>query len=50
MIWLMPHLAEWLGGWRWSFSVLAIGPAFGAVSMLILRRRPDAAKLAGGRR
>ncbi|WP_117192176.1 MFS transporter [Rhizobium terrae] len=50
MIWLMPHIAELLGGWRWTFVLLAVGPAFGAASMLILRRRPEAARLAGGRR
>ncbi|WJR65337.1 MFS transporter [Neorhizobium sp. CSC1952] len=50
MIWLMPHLAELLGGWRWTFVLLAVGPIFGAVSMLILRGRPDAVRLAGGRR
>lgn len=50
MIWLMPHIAALLGGWRWAFVLLAVGPAFGATSMLILRRRPEAARLAGGRR
>ncbi len=50
MIWLMPHIAAFLGGWRWAFVLLAVGPAFGATSMLILRRRPEATKLAGGRR
>lgn len=35
-------------GWRWTMSVLAIGPALGAWSMLTLRRRPEAARLAGG--
>ncbi|MBP1842681.1 MFS family permease [Rhizobium petrolearium] len=50
MIWLMPHLAELLGGWRWTFILLAVGPIFGAISMLILRSRPDAIRMAGGRR
>jgi MFS family permease len=50
MIWLMPKLAALFGGWQWAFSVLAIGPAFGAASMLILRRRPEALRLANGRR
>jgi len=50
MIWLMPHLAEWLGGWQWTFSVLAVGPFIGAAAMLTLRRRPAAARLANGRR
>jgi hypothetical protein len=30
--------------------VLAIGPLFGALSMLALRRQPEALKMAGGRR
>ena len=50
MIWLMPHLAEWLGGWRWTFSILAVGPFIGAIAMLALRLRPAAARLANGRR
>lgn len=50
MIWLMPHVADFLGGWRWAFALLAIGPVFGSASMLILRTRPGAEKLAGGRR
>jgi MFS family permease len=36
-------------GWRWTMSVLAIGPAVGAWSMMVLRRRPEAARLANGR-
>jgi MFS family permease len=35
-------------GWRWSMSVLTIGPAFGISAMLALRRRPEARLLAGG--
>lgn len=50
MIWLMPHLADWLGGWQWAFSLLAAGPFMGAAAMLTLRRRPAAARLANGRR
>jgi MFS family permease len=50
MIWLMPHLAAWLGGWQWTFSILAIGPFVGAAAMLMLRRRPEAERLANGRR
>ena len=38
---LLPLLARHLG-WRWVFTVLAIGPALGAVAMARLRRvRPD---------
>ncbi len=50
MIWLMPHLAAWLGGWQWTFSILAVGPFIGATAMLVLRRRPEAERLANGRR
>jgi MFS family permease len=50
MIWLMPRLAGLFGSWQWTFAVLAIGPAIGATSMLILRRRPEALRLANGRR
>ncbi|WP_108661676.1 MFS transporter [Acuticoccus kandeliae] len=48
-IWLLPHIAEAVG-WRWVFLVLAIGPAFGAASMLRLRRIPESVRLAGGLR
>jgi len=37
-------------GWRWAFAVLAPGPAFGIAAMLRLRRLPEAARIAGGRR
>lgn len=37
-------------GWLAAFAVLALGPAFGVAAMLRLRSRPEAAKLAGGRR
>jgi MFS family permease len=37
-------------GWRWAFSFLAIGPAFGIVAMLALRRVPESQKMAGGKR
>jgi Sugar phosphate permease len=50
MIWALPHLASLFGGWRWTFAVLAIGPAFGAASMLLLRTRPEARRLGGGKR
>ncbi len=40
--------AAW--GWRWAFVPLAIGPALGTLAMLRLRRRPEALRLAGGRR
>jgi MFS family permease len=37
-------------GWSGAFAVLAIGPALGVVAMLRLRARPEAARMAGGRR
>lgn len=37
-------------GWPAAIMMLAIGPVFGIVAMLRLRRRPEAVKLAGGRR
>ena len=48
-IYLVPKVAM-LIGWRWSMSVLAIGPALGVWAMLTLRRRPEARALAGGAR
>ena len=40
------------GGPHWgaAFGLLALGPVFGVVSMLALRRRPEARRMAGGRR
>ncbi len=48
-IYLLPKVAAVIG-WRWSMSVLAIGPALGVWAMLALRRRPEALQLAGGAR
>ena len=36
--------------WSEAFGMLAVGPALGAVAMLRLRVRPEAVRLAGGRR
>jgi len=47
-IYLLPWVAARIG-WRWSMSLLALGPACGVWAMLALRRRPEAAALAGGR-
>ena len=46
---LVPFV-EGRAGEQWAFPALAIGPAFGIWAMLALRRRPEATKLAGGRR
>jgi len=35
-------------GWQWAFAPLVVGPAVGTAAMALLRRSPDAAKLAGG--
>jgi MFS family permease len=37
-------------GWRLAWTILAAGPLVGIVAMLALRRRPDAALMASGRR
>jgi MFS family permease len=44
---LTPRFAAMVG-WRWAFLPLFVGPLLGTVSMVLLRRRPDAGKLAGG--
>ncbi len=41
---------ERASGWPLAFAMLALGPAFGVAAMLRLRRLPEAARLAGGRR
>ena len=47
-IWIVPVLAaSW--GWHAALALLAVGPAFGIMSMRRLRARPEAAKLAMGR-
>ena len=37
-------------GWQVAFALLALGPAVGVVAMGRLRRRPDAIRMASGRR
>lgn len=46
---LLPELAGAVG-WTVAPAVLALGPAVGIWAMLRLRRRPEARRLAGGRR
>lgn len=46
---LIPTLEGWLG-WRWAFSFLAIGPAFGIWAMMTLRNLPEAKNMAGGKK
>ena len=45
---LIPRVVE-AAGWRWTFAVLALGPALGCWAMWLLQRSPEASKLAGGR-
>ncbi len=47
-IWLVP-LARDVVGWQWAFTLLVPGPLLGVLAMLALRRRPEAALIAGGR-
>ncbi len=37
-------------GWRWTFSILVPGPIVGLLAMALLRRCPEAARIAGGLR
>ena len=46
---LLPLLAARIG-WRWSMTALAPGPILGVMAMQALRRRPEATRLANGRR
>ena len=46
---LLPEVADAVG-WGWAPAVLALGPVIGIAAMLRLRRRPEALRLAGGRR
>ena len=47
--WLVPRAVEaW--GWPWAFAFLAPGPVLGTLAMARLRRLPESAKLAQGRR
>ncbi|WP_375688201.1 nitrate/nitrite transporter [Pseudooceanicola sp. LIPI14-2-Ac024] len=49
-IWALPLFAAWIGGWQWAFLMLVPGPVIGTAAMLALRARPEAARMAGGRR
>ena len=54
--WLFGWMLDLLGGrestsaWGWAFSMLGVGGALGLVTILWLRRLPEARRLAGGRR
>lgn len=46
---LMPIIVDY-AGWSLAFSVLALGPLFGVISMWKLRQHPDSIRLANGKR
>jgi MFS family permease len=46
---MIPPLVD-IVGWRWAFTFLAIGPAFGIWSMQRLRRLPESSAMASGNR
>jgi MFS family permease len=42
---LVPPIVDWLGGWRWAFPILALGPLFGIAAirrLLSVRERSTA--------
>lgn len=46
---LVPEVVAWMG-WRAGFCMLAIGPALGCIAMYRLRLRPEASRLANGKK
>jgi MFS family permease len=54
--WVFGLMLDWFGGrdstpaWGWAFSMLGVGGVFGLVTVLWLRRLPEARRLAGGKR
>jgi MFS family permease len=49
-IWLLPLAAASLNSWQWVFLILIPGPLIGTCAMLLLRRMPEAVKIANGNR
>ena len=49
-IWFVPFAAKLFGSMQWAFILLAPGPFIGAFAMLLLRRLPEAERLALGKR
>ncbi|WP_246274681.1 MFS transporter [Hyphomicrobium sulfonivorans] len=47
---VVPEIAAAMGSWQWTFLVLVPGPFIGVIAMLMLRRMPDAIKIAHGRK
>ena len=48
-IWLLPIIVE-LIGWTFGFTFLVIGPIFGIMSLIKLRKEPDSEKIALGKK
>jgi MFS family permease len=48
-IWLLPIIVE-LIGWTFGFTFLVIGPIFGIISLIKLRKEPDSVKIALGKK
>jgi MFS family permease len=48
-IWLVPPVVR-LVGWPWVFTMLALGPLLGVISMARLRALPESSRMANGRR
>ncbi len=46
---LIPIISDKIG-WNFAFMILVLGPIFGTISMLKLRRLPEAEKMASGNR
>ncbi len=46
---VVPMLAAAIG-WQWAFVILAPGPLIGIIAMLLLRRLPEAERIAQGRK
>ena len=49
-VWLVPIMAQKSDGFQWAFLILSPGPIIGAIAMLMLRKRDEAALLANGKR
>lgn len=47
---VVPMFEAYMGGWQWSFVILAPGPLIGTIAMLMLRRLPEATKIAQGKK
>lgn len=47
IIWLIPYFVD-LVGWRWAFSLLALGPLLGVTAMRRLRNLQEATRISEG--